>query len=69
MMLEMLRLEPAATHIPVILCSADARFLQDNAAQLRELHADVLGKPFRIDDLLAKINAAIGKQLRVGAPN
>jgi DNA-binding response OmpR family regulator len=58
--LELLRLDPATTHIPVIVCSADARFLRDKAATLHELRCDILEKPFDLDALLAKVTGALG---------
>lgn len=62
--LDLLRLDRATMHIPVIVCSADSRALREKADHLREQHADVLEKPFLLDALLDKIRAAIGDPLR-----
>ncbi len=58
-LLEALRLDPATAAIPAIVCSADARALREKAAHLRELRADVLEKPFNLDELVAKVRAGI----------
>ena len=58
--LEALRRDPAIRDTPVIVCSADAQFLQAKAHHLRETGCDILEKPFNLDDLLAKVQAAIG---------
>ena len=57
--LELLRLDPATARIPVIVCSADGRFLREKAAALADLDCDVLEKPFDLDMLLAKVAAAL----------
>ena len=53
--LELLRLDPATTMIPVIVCSADTPFLREKAPSLHELHCDILEKPFDLDMLLEKV--------------
>ncbi|HET8631477.1 MAG TPA: response regulator [Thermomicrobiales bacterium] len=53
--LEILRLDPATAHIPVIVCSADTPFLHAKEEALRALRCDILEKPFDLDMLLAKI--------------
>lgn len=65
--LELLRLDPAAATIPVIVCSADSIFLRAKEAQLRALHYDILEKPFDLDTLLAKVATALGTTDRQGA--
>lgn len=59
-LLEVLRLDPATVGIPAIVCSADAWALREKAAHLRELRADVLEKPFNLDELIVKVRAGIG---------
>jgi CheY-like chemotaxis protein len=46
--------------IPLIICSADTRMLGAHAAQFGARGWAVLEKPFDIEDLLAKVVAAIG---------
>lgn len=58
--LELLRLDPATTRIPVIVCSADTPFLRTKEQALRDLRCDILEKPFDLDMLLAKIAAVLG---------
>jgi len=57
--LELLRLDPATTRIPVIVCSADARFLREKATALHDLRCDTLEKPFDLDMLLDKVARAL----------
>ena len=57
--LELLRLDPATTKIPVIVCSADTPFLREKAPALHQLHCDILEKPFDLDMLLEKIDRAL----------
>jgi CheY-like chemotaxis protein len=59
MVLDLLRLDPQTANIPVIVCSADARFLRAKAEQLREEGCCVLEKPFAIDTLLSIIDDAL----------
>ncbi len=58
--LELLRLDPATSHIPIIVCSADSRLLREKESILRGKGCDILEKPFDLEDLLAKVQAVIG---------
>ena len=58
--LELLKLDYETTAIPVIVCSADARFLVNNRAFLHAHAAAVLEKPFDLDELLATVVRLIG---------
>lgn len=53
--LDLLRLDPATTRIPVLVCSADARQLRDKATRLREMRCDVIEKPFDLETLLSRV--------------
>lgn len=53
--LDLMRLDPVTTRIPVLVCSADARQLREKAARLREMRCDTIEKPFDLDDLLVKV--------------
>jgi CheY-like chemotaxis protein len=57
--LELLRLDPTTTNIPVIVCSADAHFLREKAMYLREKRCDILEKPFDLNDLLTKVQETL----------
>ena len=59
--LEMLQLDRATTRIPVIVCSADAQFLRSKEEHLRQRGYDTLEKPFNLEDLLQKVEAALGR--------
>ena len=53
--LEQMRSEASTKYIPVILYSADSTVLTEKEPQIRAHRADVLFKPFGIDDLLGKV--------------
>ena len=58
--LQAMRAEPAFAALPVIVCTAALDLLARFAADLRALNAEVLAKPFALDDLLARVTALIG---------
>lgn len=58
--LELLRLDPETTNIPVIICSADTRALREKEDWLRERDVKILEKPFNLDDLLTMVKDVIG---------
>lgn len=58
--LELFKLDPVLTHTPIIICSADLRGLQDNAAFLRSKGCEILPKPFDLDDLLTLMRRLLG---------
>jgi CheY-like chemotaxis protein len=58
--LELMKLDPATAAIPVILSSADGHFLRNNAQRLTDKGCDILEKPFHLDELLGKVERAIG---------
>jgi len=49
--LDLLRLDRATAHIPVILCTGDREFLRQAESHLREVGCCILEKPFSIDQL------------------
>ena len=59
-LLNLIRLDPATTKIPVIVSSTDIRDLQAKEPLLRSLNCDILPKPFNLQLLLDKVNEAIG---------
>jgi CheY-like chemotaxis protein len=50
--LTLLRHDPATIDIPVILCSARAQVLADNAERFRAQGCRLLEKPFELDELV-----------------
>jgi CheY-like chemotaxis protein len=54
--LELLTLDPATRPIPVIVCSAAVRSLQDHEPLLQRYGIGVLPKPFDLDALLEKVH-------------
>ena len=53
----------ATRRIPVIVCSAGGRDLQEREPQLREHDVDVLPKPFDLDVLLEKVRVGLARGL------
>lgn len=53
--LDLIRLDPVTTRIPVLVCSADTRQLREKAARLREMRCDTIEKPFDLDNLLVTV--------------
>jgi DNA-binding response OmpR family regulator len=64
MILNLLTLDPATRPIPVIICSAAVHSLQEHEDLLQKYDCDVLPKPFDLDALLAKVEAALAKHRR-----
>src|SRR3954452_11375221 len=62
--LELLTLDPDTRPIPVIVCSAAIHSLQEHDALLQQYDCEVLAKPFDLDVLLAKVNAALARYPR-----
>jgi len=46
--------------LPVIVSSADSRLLREKAELLREKGCEILEKPFNLDDLVTKVDEAVG---------
>jgi CheY-like chemotaxis protein len=64
-LLELLRLDPTTEHIPIIMCSADGRFLRENENHLRAHGCALLEKPYNLSELLAQVRTFLGPpQLR-----
>ena len=59
-LLELLTLDPKTRPIPMIVCSAAIRDLQDHQPLLDRFGIGVLPKPFDLDVLLEKVEAALG---------
>jgi CheY-like chemotaxis protein len=58
--LNLIRLDPSTTEIPVIVSSTDIRDLEAKEPLLRSLRCDILPKPFNLQALIDKVNEAIG---------
>jgi CheY-like chemotaxis protein len=59
--LESVRLDPQLAQVPVIVCSADSREIEQRAEDLRRHRAEVLPKPFDLDELLTLVTRLIGQ--------
>lgn len=64
--LEMLRLDPVTSKIPVIVCSADVADLRAKEPLLKRGGYASLEKPFDLDDLLSIVQDKIGPPARAG---
>jgi DNA-binding response OmpR family regulator len=62
--LELLTLDPATRPIPVIVCSAALHSLAEHQPLLEQYGCEVLAKPFDLDALLEKVEAALGRGTR-----
>ena len=62
--LQLVRLDPQLAHIPVVLCTAAVRTVNqpEMAAQLDRLGVRVVLKPFVIDDLLTALSETLTAQ-------
>src|SRR4051812_4639743 len=61
LILQLLTLDPATRPIPIIVCSAAIRSLQDHDALLQQYGVEVLPKPFDLTALLRKVHDTLGK--------
>jgi CheY-like chemotaxis protein len=67
-MLQMLKMDPMTTGIPIILCTGAVRQVRDLDARLTEMDVRVVLKPFDITELLDTIGAALnGTSPQVGS--
>ena len=57
--LDLIRLDPETTQIPVIICSADSN-LHKKAAVLQDQRCELLEKPFDLDRLVGTVKMALG---------
>ncbi len=64
MILNLLTLDPVTRPIPVIVCSAAIHSLQEHEELLQKYDCEVLPKPFDLDALLDKVEAALAKYRR-----
>ncbi len=62
--LDLIRLDPNTTRIPVLICSADARQLREKAARLVEMRCDTIEKPFDLHDLLGRVQEILSRHQR-----
>jgi CheY-like chemotaxis protein len=58
-LLNMLTIDPRTSAIPVILCTAAIRHVEDMQGHLEQIGVRVVYKPFNIDDLLAVISSTL----------
>jgi len=59
-MLQMLKMQRSTAHIPVVVCTAALREVQEQEGYLISQNVRVIYKPFDIDALVTLINQALG---------
>lgn len=60
-LVDKLKLNPATTHIPVILCSGAISALRERQSYLAEKNVGVLYKPFEVAGLLGAVKQMLGE--------
>jgi CheY-like chemotaxis protein len=60
-LIEQLRADGATAALPIVLCSAAVRSLDERAGWLAERAVAVVAKPFELDDLLDAIWRGLGR--------
>jgi response regulator RpfG family c-di-GMP phosphodiesterase len=58
--LEIIKLDPATSSIPIIVCSAAVDDLRSHEPWLMHHGIVTLAKPFDIDDLYKRVESALG---------
>ncbi len=59
--LQMLKMNRATAHIPVVVCTTNLRSIQDNQAWMASKGIRVVAKPFDVDELYMAIKSLIGE--------
>jgi CheY-like chemotaxis protein len=68
-LLNLLTIDPRTRDIPVIICTAAVRHVQDMQDHLARIGVQVIHKPFNIDDLLGMITTTLdARQLAARTP-
>ncbi len=58
---EPLRLTPATSMLPILVCSADTTLLKEKAYEFARAHYEVLAKPFDVDAFVDTVRAMLGR--------
>ncbi len=58
--LQALRHDAQLAITPVLVCSADVFFIDEQLVALQTPHTDVLAKPFPVEALVEKVHGALG---------
>jgi DNA-binding response OmpR family regulator len=59
--LDMMRLDPVTSEIPVIVCSADSQQIREKSERLEQQNASAIEKPFDLEELLGMVEGVLGK--------
>ena len=63
-LLQLLTLDPETRDIPVVICSADIRFLREHEELFTSKGCWTLAKPFDLDDLISTVREALASGRR-----
>ncbi len=67
-MLQILRLVPETSKVPIILCTAAVEHVRETEQHLFEMDIDVVLKPFDIEQLLGVVRSRLARS-RAGVPS
>lgn len=59
--LNLMRLDPETTNIPIIVSSVNGKMLKEKEPILRAKRCDIIEKPFALEELLKKVQTALGQ--------
>lgn len=68
-LIQMMRMSTITENIPIVVCSAALKQLQELEGHLKNMQIEVVVKPFRIHDLLRAVERALNPNSQVTADN
>jgi len=60
LVLDLVRLDPTTTNIPILLCSTNLDIFPDRAERLKATGCETIAKPFRLHEMVTKIHGLLG---------
>ena len=60
-LVQMLRMDAATVDMPIVVCSAAAKQIEEIGAHLDEMGIGVVLKPFDVDTLLAEVSRVLAR--------
>jgi DNA-binding NtrC family response regulator len=63
-LIQMMRMSTTTENIPIVVCSAALKQLQELEGHLKNMQVEVVVKPFRIHDLLRAVERALNPNLQ-----
>jgi len=59
LVLDLVRLDPTTTHIPILLCSTNFDIFPDRAEHLKAAGIETIAKPFSLEEMLGKVRGLL----------